>query len=139
MDLESLRRYCLSFPQATENLQWGDDLCFKIRGKIFVTIGLGVVPQCMCFKCTPESFAELTEREGIEPAPYVGRYNWVLLKHLDILRQHELTELVRQSYEMVSAKMHLGSAKATPSKRRTVAGNAKESPRKAAGKKKNRM
>jgi hypothetical protein len=26
----------LSFPQATENLQWGDDLCFKIGGGIFL-------------------------------------------------------------------------------------------------------
>jgi hypothetical protein len=39
MDVESIRSYCLSFPQATENLQWGDDLCFKIGGKIFVTLG----------------------------------------------------------------------------------------------------
>jgi hypothetical protein len=26
-------------PQATENLQWGDDLCLKIGGKIFLAEG----------------------------------------------------------------------------------------------------
>ena len=41
MNVESLRKYCLAFPQATENLQWGDDLCFKVGGKIFTVVSLG--------------------------------------------------------------------------------------------------
>ena len=31
----------------------------------------------LSFKCTPEMFAELIEREDIHPSPYVGRYKWV--------------------------------------------------------------
>jgi len=116
MHLDDVRAYCLSFPQATENLQWGDDLCFKVRGKIFVTIALTAVPQKVCFKCTPESFAELTEREDIRPAPYVGRYNWVLLDHLDAVGNDELRDFIRLSYEMAAAKAP--SAAARPKKRR---------------------
>ena len=56
------------------------------------------------FKCTPEIFAELIEREGIRPSPYVGRYHWVALERLDILPNDELEDLIRQSYEMVAAK-----------------------------------
>ncbi len=56
------------------------------------------------FKCTPETFAELTEREDIYPAPYVGRYKWVILHHLNALRHDELKDFIRQSYEMVAAK-----------------------------------
>jgi predicted DNA-binding protein (MmcQ/YjbR family) len=104
MNVESIRAYCRSFPEATENLQRADDLCFKIRGKIFVTLALAAVPQKLCFKCTPETFAELVEREDIHPAPYVGRYNWVMLDRLDALRQDELQDMLRQSYEMVAAK-----------------------------------
>ncbi len=104
MNAESIRTYCLSFPDATENLQWADDLCFKIRGKIFVTLALAVVPQKLCFKCSPEIFAELVECEDIHPAPYVGRYNWVMLDHLDALPAGELRDQIRQSYEMVAAK-----------------------------------
>jgi hypothetical protein len=55
MDLEEIRKFCLAFPDATENLQWGDDLCFKIGGKIFATLALTAVPQKLCFKCTPET------------------------------------------------------------------------------------
>ena len=104
MNVDGIRKYCLTFAQATENLQWGDDLCFKIRGKIFVTLALTSVPPKLCFKCTPETFAELLEREGIRPAPYVGRYKWVILDRLEALPTDELQHFIRQSYEMVAAK-----------------------------------
>ncbi len=102
MTIDSIRAYCLSFPHATENLQWGDDLCFKIGGKIFAIVGLD--NPSLCFKCTPESFADLIEREDIHPAPYVGRYKWVMLDRLDALSDNELKDSIRQSYEMVAAK-----------------------------------
>jgi predicted DNA-binding protein (MmcQ/YjbR family) len=103
MNVDSIRAYCLSFPRATEKLQWGDNLCFKIRdGKIFAMLGLDN-PR-LCFKCKPEIFAELIEREDIRPAPYVGRYKWVMLDRLDALRWEELRGLIGQSYEMVAAK-----------------------------------
>ena len=81
MNIDSIRAYCLNFPRATEKLQWGDDLCFKVAGKIFTILGLDN-PR-LCFKCNPEVFAELIEREDIRPAPYVGRYKWVMLHRLD--------------------------------------------------------
>jgi len=58
----------------------------------------------LCFKCTPETFAELIEREYIRPAPHVGRYKWVMLDRLDAVQWDELQELIEQSYEMVVAK-----------------------------------
>ncbi len=104
MTVDSVRKFCLSLPHATENLQWEEDLCFKINGKIFAVLALGFVPQKITFKCNPETFAELTEREGIVPAPYVGRYKWVQLDRLDVLTGPELEALIEHSYEMVTAK-----------------------------------
>ena len=101
MKVDEIRKYCLNFPDATENLQWGDDLCFKICGKIFAMVGLDN-PR-LCFKCTPEVFAELIEREDIHPAPYVGRYKWVMVDRLDALAAAETRELIGQSYSMVAA------------------------------------
>lgn len=121
MDVDSIRRYCLAFPRATENLQWGDDLCFKVGGKIFVILGLDN-PR-LCFKCTPEDFAGLIEREDIRPAPYVGRYQWVMLDRMEAVRDAELVELIRRSYEMVVAKApkresSQGRKRRTPTARR---------------------
>jgi predicted DNA-binding protein (MmcQ/YjbR family) len=117
VNVDEVRSYCMSFPEATENLQWGDDLCFKIRGKIFTTLALTTVPPKLCFKCTPEMFAELIERENIHPAPYVGRYKWVLLDGLDVLGRDELKELIRQSYEMVVANAPKASRQNAPKKK----------------------
>ena len=112
MNVDFGRRYCLSLPYATENLQWGEELCFKVAGKIFAIVALGAVPQCTSFKCTPEKFTELMEVEGAEPAPYVGRYKWVLLRRLDVLPASELQALIRESYDMVAAKAKVSSRKA---------------------------
>jgi predicted DNA-binding protein (MmcQ/YjbR family) len=105
MDIETLRRYCLSLPHATEGLQWGNDLLFRIGGKIFAVVALERTPICISFKCTPEEFAELTEREGIIPAPYMARNNWVMLESLDVLPRTELKRLIKDSYGMVAAKL----------------------------------
>jgi predicted DNA-binding protein (MmcQ/YjbR family) len=103
MKVDAIRVYCLDFPEAKENLQWGDELCFKVGGKIFVMLGLDN-PR-LCFKCTPEAFAQLIEREDVRPAPYVGRYKWVMLDRLDAVGWDELQELIRTSYEMEAAKV----------------------------------
>jgi predicted DNA-binding protein (MmcQ/YjbR family) len=116
MNVDEIREYCIACPEATEKLQWGDDLCFKIRDKIFATVALTAIPQKVCFKCTPETFSELMEREDIRPAPYVGRYKWVILDRLDALSNSELKELIRQSYEMVAAKAPQSRVKKAPGK-----------------------
>jgi predicted DNA-binding protein (MmcQ/YjbR family) len=112
MSVESIRRFCLSFPHATENLQWGDDLCFKVGGKIFALLSLSSVPPKLMFKCTPEKFVELVEQEDIVPAPYVGRYKWVSFERLDALPWGEAKDLIEQSYEMVAAKARITKANA---------------------------
>lgn len=103
MDVDSIRAYCLSFAETTEKLQWGDALCFKVRGKMFAVMGLDRVR--LTFKCTAETFAEMIEREDIGPAPYLRHHNWVMLARLDALRSEELRDAIRNSYEMVVAKV----------------------------------
>ena len=105
-DIDWIRKFCLSFPDATENMQWGEDLCFKVHGKMFTVVDLSKGKQApICFKCTPAKFQELLEIEGIAPAPYVGRYKWVLIECASILNSEELKRLIRQSYELVVAKL----------------------------------
>ena len=104
-DVEWIRKLCLSFPDVTEDMPWGDDLCFKVRGKIFTGMVLsdGRFPR-VTLKCAPETFHELLEIEGISPAPYVGRYKWVSLANSNVLSASELESLIRQSYELVIVK-----------------------------------
>ena len=106
MDHESVRSFCLSLPHVTEDIQWESDLLFRIGGKMFTVLALDTsYGHVMSFKCTPEKFAELTEQDGIVPAPYVARYHWVALERFDALKDSELKGLIKNSYDMVLAKL----------------------------------
>ena len=66
MTLERLRELCLSLPGATEQIQWGADLVFKVGGKMFCVActETGADAPALSFKCDAERFAELVERDG---------------------------------------------------------------------------
>ena len=104
MDIDSIRNYCLSLPHATEDIQWGNDLLFRISGKIFAGMSLDP-PHSLSFKCTPEKFDELIEFEGIIPAPYTARNKWVMLERLEALNDSEIKRLIKNSYEMIFSKL----------------------------------
>lgn len=105
MSNDEVRKYCLSLPHATEDIQWEHDLLFRIGGKMFTVVCLNPETPSLSFKCTPEEFATLTEREGIIPAPYVARYHWVSVREEGALPAKEIKRLVRDSYQMVLAKL----------------------------------
>src|SRR6266545_1576442 len=106
MDAESVRKFWLSLPHVTEDVQWESDLLFRIGNKMFAVLALDAASDHrMSFKCTPEVFAELTEREGIVPAPYVARYHWVALERFDALPKRELKGLLKNAYQLILEKL----------------------------------
>lgn len=105
MNIDWVRNYCKKMAHATETVQWGDDLVFKVGGKMFAAVVLVPAKVWLSFKCSPEEFAELTERPGIIPAPYSARYYWVALETQDALNFAELERLLRQSYSLVVEKL----------------------------------
>jgi predicted DNA-binding protein (MmcQ/YjbR family) len=127
MNVDWLREVCLSFPGVTEQIQWGNDLLFKVGGKMFAVTPLEPAPVCLSFKASPENFAELTERLNIIPAPYLARAQWVALETRDALPADELARLLRDSYDMVFTKL--------PKKTRDAVSSSKPVARKAQGKK----
>jgi predicted DNA-binding protein (MmcQ/YjbR family) len=116
MNIDQLRKLCLAFPGVTEQIQWGDDLLFKVGGKMFVVTRLEPAKVWLSLKANPEKFAELTERPGVIPAPYLARAKWISLETPEALADAEIAELVRESYELVLAKL--------PRKLRESAANA---------------
>jgi predicted DNA-binding protein (MmcQ/YjbR family) len=63
-------------------------------------------PHSMSFKCTPETFAELVERPGIIPAPYMARNMWVQEQELgESIDRRELEALIKTAYDLVAAKL----------------------------------
>src|SRR3984893_19184575 len=105
MDAGCIRDLCLSFPAVTEHVIWDNDLTFKVAGKMFAHSVLEPAPVWLSFKASAENFYELTERPGIIPAPYLARAQWVALETKDALSPAELAALVRDSYDIIVAKL----------------------------------
>jgi predicted DNA-binding protein (MmcQ/YjbR family) len=100
-----LREVCMGFPGVTEQIQWGYDLVFKVGGKMFAVTPLEPAQVFLSFKASPENFAMLPERPNILPAPYLARAQWVSLQTKDAIPEGELELLLRESYELVVARL----------------------------------
>ncbi|TDH28922.1 hypothetical protein EXU57_02285 [Segetibacter sp. 3557_3] len=104
MDIEEIRKYCLSLPQTLEDIKWGADLCFTIAAKMYCVTGLegsfGV-----SFKCTDEDFQQLIERENITPAPYLAKNKWVHVKSPTALSNQEWEHYIATSYKLIVSKL----------------------------------
>jgi predicted DNA-binding protein (MmcQ/YjbR family) len=105
MNVEWVRKRCLSFPHATETVQWGDNLVFKVAGKVFAIAALAPAKTVLAFKIDPQEFAELVERPGIIQAPYFAKTQWVALEREDALSRAEIQAMLKQSYDLVVSKL----------------------------------
>jgi predicted DNA-binding protein (MmcQ/YjbR family) len=106
MNAAGLRRFCLSLPHATEGIKWEHHLCFMLAEKMFAVANIEPTEDhFVAVKTTPERAAELIEIESIIPTPYMARNHWVTLQRGDVLRDSEIEDLIRGSYELVMAKL----------------------------------
>ena len=105
MDIEWVRQHCLSLPYTTEQIQWGNDLLFKVGGRMFAGMPLEPARIWLSLKADPEEFAELVEHIGVIPAPYMARAKWIAIENERALPRNEVFRLVNKSYELVFAKL----------------------------------
>ncbi|MBK5295135.1 MAG: MmcQ/YjbR family DNA-binding protein [Acidobacteriia bacterium] len=105
MNVEWVRRHCLSLSHTTETVQWGDHLLFKIGGKMYAVLPLSPGGNFLSCKASADEFEDLVERPGIIPAPYLARANWVALQSEEAMSRPEVKRLLSQSYSLVLAKL----------------------------------
>jgi predicted DNA-binding protein (MmcQ/YjbR family) len=106
MTFEPLRRYAAGLPGATMDVKWGADECYSIGGKMFAVFGIERgKPTSVSFKVDPERFLELTDVEGIIPAPYLARAHWVQLEAAKALSTRDSCALIERSHALIAAKL----------------------------------
>lgn len=103
MDIEMFREYCLSLPGTTEEVKWGDNLCFMIEKKIYVINSLD--EGSLALKCNAEEFEELTARDGITQAFHMAKGQWIGLADLDVMPAAELKRRIAESRAFVLQKL----------------------------------
>jgi predicted DNA-binding protein (MmcQ/YjbR family) len=104
MDHTQLEQFCLSLKGTTTDIKWGNDLCYLVGGKMYCVTSLDQ-PMKVSLKVHAEEFRELTDRQGIIPAPYMARNKWVFIEKANALSSKEWKYHIQQSYELVFAKL----------------------------------
>ena len=111
MDAEQIRAMLLKLPDVVETMQWGANLVFwaadkAIGGKMFAVVDLdGKGGPVISYAAGPERFAELVEREGVIPAPYLARAHWVAVERWDVFRASEWQSELEAAHALITAKL----------------------------------
>ena len=71
MTIENVRKICRALPEVTEDVKWGNDLCFCVSGKMFAAMDLNP-PHSLGFKCTPDEFARARRAAWHRAGPVHG-------------------------------------------------------------------
>ena len=108
MNIESLREYCLSLPQVTEDLPFGPEtLVFRVAGKIFLLVSLDEDQLSFNVKCDPELAEELrNEYPGrVLPGYHMSKKHWNTIKPGGALGDSLLRDWINHSYTLVLASL----------------------------------
>lgn len=106
MYLDQILGYADSFPNASAEMPFGDDvLVYKVGGKMFLLIRLVGEPLRINVKCDPDRAMDLREHYvAVEPGFHMNKKHWNTI----VLGSDMPIELVRKeidhSYELVSKK-----------------------------------
>lgn len=104
MSIDFIRQICKQLKGVTEEVKWGNDLCFCVGEKMFCVAPVERAFTAS-FKCDDEDFAELTERENVIPAPYMARNKWVYVEKASALKKEEWEKYVLKSYQLVASRL----------------------------------
>lgn len=106
MNIESVREYCLSLPEATEDFPFDETtLAFRIMGKIFAMIDLEKT-EWFVLKCNPDYAIELRDAHAdIAPAWHMNKKHWNQINLYGVLPDELIRQLIRHSYSEVVKKL----------------------------------
>ena len=112
MTIEGLQEICYQLSGVTREIKLYDHLCFNVGGKTFLFTYPDGAPPSASFKVPDEDFEEISAKEGLQPQPYVARYKWVLATDISTLSRKEWEHYIRQSYDLIAAKLPKRTRKA---------------------------
>lgn len=105
MSIENIQGICKKFPHVTEEIKWETHLCYCVGSKIFIITSPDNSPVTASFKVSDEDFVELSEREGMKPAPYLAKYKWIYTDNINRMSKKEWEKYLKKAYDIVAAKL----------------------------------
>ena len=106
MDIETLREYCLSKPDAEESFPFGPEtLVFKVWGKVFLLTGLDSPDLRFNVKCDPDKAVEIREEfPCVLPGFHMNKKHWNTIVVDGSVSAKQLKEWIDWSYNLVAGK-----------------------------------
>jgi len=106
MNIETLRNYCLSKPDAEETFPFGPDtLVYKVNGKMFLLTGFDNERLQFNVKCNPDKALELREEfPCVLPGYHMNKKHWNTIVVDGSVSSKQLKEWIDDSYELVKGK-----------------------------------
>lgn len=103
MNIEAVRNYCLSKPEVTEGMPFGDTvLVFKVNEKIFLLTPLDTESFQMNVKCDPELAIELRAQwPCVLPGYHMNKQHWNTVIPDGSLPDKCILEWIDHSYALV--------------------------------------
>lgn len=111
MTRDEFNAFCAALPHTNHVVQWGDSDVWKVGApgaqKLFAVCGWNDGEDAFTFKASEIGYEILAERPGVRPAPYLASrgLKWLQQYAPDGLTDEELKGQIRQSYDMVAAKL----------------------------------
>ncbi len=104
MNIEVIRNYCLEKDEVEETLPFGPDtLVYKVRGKIFLLMGLDNDPLSFNVKCDPDRALALREEYYcVKPGYHMNKRHWNTITLDGTAGAAMLREWIDHSYELVA-------------------------------------
>ncbi len=118
MLFDELNSFLRQLPAVTVDIKWGNVLVYSVGEKMFAAVR--VAPECsaeqpvaasedgvprLSFKTEDGLFDILTQKEGIEPAPYLARHKWIMLERTDVLQGEQLCDMLRMAHRLTLSKL----------------------------------
>ena len=103
MDVESIREYCLAKDNVEEGFPFGETtLVFKVKGKIFLLIGLDNPVLQFNAKCDPEQAVEWREQyAAVQPGYHMNKRLWNTVIVDGSIPARILRQMIDDSYRLV--------------------------------------
>ena len=103
MDYDAARTYLLAMPEAVEDFPFGiETAVFKVRDRMFATLGFINGMASMNLKCNPDEALALRDIfPAVRPGYHMNKRHWNTLTLGGRLPNALIAELIRHSYDLV--------------------------------------
>jgi predicted DNA-binding protein (MmcQ/YjbR family) len=107
MYLDEICDFCITLPFVEETQPFGPDhIVYKIKGKMFLLVGIEESPLRMNVKCDPERAIQLREDYpySVLPGWHMNKKHWNTVVIGEGLQRSLIEEMIKHSYELVAKK-----------------------------------